>query len=213
MSQLCCPLCGRFASLRFFDPTSFESDIYAVDVRGLGRGKGVEVVSRTSVLGVPEIVVPIRSRCRELIRIIDGKLPSNDATILKKDVQKWKKSALDLQKQGNDQQAQMVDMESSTLKWKREAQNLKRRNRDLEAKIADDESTIRGWMNHSDKSYAKVHDLTLENKRLVKKIGSRTEEEELAVEEMEMILEMVNESANTDFEYLIDAVQFLLELG
>ena len=213
MSQLCCPLCGRFASLRFFDPSSFESDIYAVDVRGLGRGKGVEVVSRTSVLEVPEIVIPIKNRCRELIRIIDGKLPSNDVSILQKDVQKWKKSALDLQKQGNDQQAQMVDMESHMLKWKREAQNLKRRNRDFEAKIADDESTIRGWMNHCDKLNANVHDLTLENKRLVKKIGSMTEEEELAVEEMKEILEMVNESANTDFEYLIDAVQFLLELG
>ncbi len=213
MSQLCCPMCGRFASLRFFDPASFESDIYAVDVRGLGRGKGVEVVSRTSVLKVSEIVVPIRNRCRELIRIIDGKLPSNDAAILQKDVQKWKKSALDLQKQGNDQQAQMVDMESNMLKWKREAQNLKRRNRDLEAKIADDESTIRGWMNRCDKLSAKVHDLTLENKRLAKKIENMTEEEELAVEEMEMVLERINSSANTDFEYLIDAVQFLLELG
>ncbi len=40
-----------------------------------------------------------------------------------------------------------------------------------------------------------------------------TEEEELAVEEMEMVLERINSSANTDFEYLIDAVQFLLELG
>ena len=208
-------MCGRFASLRFFDPTSFESDIYAVDVRGLGRGKGVEVVSRTSVLEVPEIVVPIRNRCRELIRIIDAKLPpkKDEVAILQKDVQKWKKSALDLQKQGNDQQAQMVDMESNMLKWKREAQNLKRRNRDLEAKIADDESTIRGWMNHCDRLSAKVHDLTLENKRLVKKIGSMTEEEELAVEEMEMILEMINSSANSDFEYLLEAVQFLLELG
>jgi len=206
-------MCGRFASLRFFDPTSFDADIYAVDVRGLGRGKGVKVVSRTSVLEVPEIVVPIRKRCQELIRIIDGKLPSIDAAILQKDVQKWKKSALDLQKQGNDQQAQMVDMESNMLKWKREAQNLKRRNRDLEAKIADDESTFRIGMNHYDKLSAKVHDLTLENKRLAKKIGSKTEEEELAVEEMEMILERINSSANSDFEFLIDAVEFLLELG
>ena len=206
-------MCGRFASLRFFDPTSFDPDIYAVDVRGLGRGKGVEVVSRTSVLDVPEIIVPIKNRCRELIRIIDGKLPSIDAAILQKDVQKWKKSALDLQKQGNDQQAQMVDMESHMLKWKREAQKLKRRNRDLEAKIADDESTIRGWMSHCDNLSAKVHDLTLENKRLVKKIGSMTEEEGLAVEEMEMVLEMINSSSNSDFEFLIDAVEFLLELG
>jgi len=206
-------MCGRFASLRFFDPTSFESDIYAVDVRGLGRGKGVKVVSRTSVLEVPEIVVPIRNRCRELIRIIDGKLPSNDVAILQKDVQKWKKSALDLQKQGNDQQAQMVDMESSLLKWRRDAQYLKRRNRDLEAKIADDESTIRGWMIHCDKLNAKIHDSTLENKRLVKKIESMTEEEDLAVEEMEEILERINLSANSDFEFLIDAVEFLLEVG
>ncbi len=40
-----------------------------------------------------------------------------------------------------------------------------------------------------------------------------TEEEELAVEEMEEILEMINSAANTDFEYLVDAVEFLLELG
>jgi len=208
-------MCGRFASLRFFDPTSFDADIYAVDVRGLGRGKGVKVVSRTSVLNVPEIVVPIKNRCKELIRIIDGKLPpkKDEISTLKRDLLAWKNRALDLQKQENDQQALVVDMESNMLKWKREAQNLKRRNRDLEAKIADDESTICGWMNHSDKLSAKVHDLTLENKRLVKKIGSMMEEEELAVEEMEMILERINSSANSDFEFLIDAVEFLLELG
>ena len=41
MSQLVCPLCGRFVSLKIFDPSSFESDIFAVDVRGLGRGFAV----------------------------------------------------------------------------------------------------------------------------------------------------------------------------
>ena len=201
--------------MRFFDPSSFESDIYGVDVRGLGRGKGVEVVSRLSVLEVPEIVVPIRNRCRELIRIIDGKLPptKDEVEALQKDLQIWKKSALDLQKQGNDQQAQMVDMESQMLHWKSEAQKMERRNHDLEAKLADDESIGRGWMNHRDKLSERVNDLTLENKRLVKKIESMTEEEELAVEEMEEILEMINSSANTDYEHLIDAVEFLLEVG
>jgi len=201
--------------LRFFDPSSFESDIYGVDVRGLGRGKGVEVVSRLSVLEVPEIVVPIRNRCRELIRIIDGKLPptKNEVAALQKDLQIWKKSALDLQMQGNDQQAQMVDMESQMLHWKSEAQKMERRNHDLEAKLADDESIVRGWMNYRDKLSERVNDLTLENKRLAKKIESMTEEEELAVEEMEEILEMINSSANTDFELLIDAVEFLLEVG
>ena len=39
------------------------------------------------------------------------------------------------------------------------------------------------------------------------------EEEMLASEEMEEILDMINSSANTDFEYLIEAVEFLLEGG
>ena len=208
-------MCGRFASLRFFDPGSFESDIYAVDVRGLGRGKGVEVVSRTSVLDVPEIMMPIKNRCIELIRIIDGKLPpaKNEVVTLKNDLQKWKKSAMGLQKQGNDREAQLVDMESTMLNWQREAQNKERSNSDLEAKIADDESTINKWRNHCDKLSTRDNDLTLENNKLAKKIERLTGEEERAVEEMEEILEMINSSANTDFEYLVDAVRFLLEVG
>jgi hypothetical protein len=40
MGQLMCPLCGKFNSLRFFNPNRFELDILGVDTRGLGRGKG-----------------------------------------------------------------------------------------------------------------------------------------------------------------------------
>jgi len=68
-------------------------------------------------------------------------------------------------------------------------------------------------MNHCDKLSVKVHDLTLENKRLVKKIENMTEEEELAVEELDEILELINSNVNEDFEFLFDAVSFLLELG
>jgi hypothetical protein len=208
-------MCGRFASLRYFDPTKFDSDIFVVDVRGLGRGKGVEVVSRTSALDNPEIVVPIKNRCRELIRIIDRKPPPtmDEFASQQRELQVWKMNALDLRKEGNDQQAQLVDMEGNMLHWKKKAQNSERRSRDLEAKIADDESTIRRWMNHSDKLSEKVHELTLQNNQLAKKIESMTEEEELAVEEMDEILELINSSVNEDFEFLIDAVSFLLELG
>ena len=97
------------------------------------------------------------------------------------------------------------------LHWQREALNKESSNIDLEAKIVDDESTIRRWMNHCDNLNARVNNLTLENNKLVKKIESMTEE--LAVEEMEEILEMIISAANTDFEYLVDAVEFLLELG
>lgn len=182
---------------------------------GRGRGKGVQFVGRSSVLDVPEIVVPIRTRCLELIRIIDGKLPptKDEVAALKRDLQIWKNSALDLRKQGNEQEAKLVDMEISMLHWKRETHNLAVRNRDLEAKIADDESIMKRWMNHCDKLSIQVQDLALENNRLKRKNESLKEEEESAMEEMDEILELINSSANEDFESLIDAVSHLLELG
>jgi len=50
LTQLVCPLCGRFVSLAHFDPSGFASDIYAVEVQGLGRGRGVKVVGQHSIL-------------------------------------------------------------------------------------------------------------------------------------------------------------------
>lgn len=49
MSQFACPLCGKFVSLRLFDPSGFDRDIYAVEVRGLGRGRGTKVISRMKI--------------------------------------------------------------------------------------------------------------------------------------------------------------------
>lgn len=42
MSQLICPLCGKFTSVRLYDPEVFEDDIKRVQVRSRGRGKGTE---------------------------------------------------------------------------------------------------------------------------------------------------------------------------
>jgi hypothetical protein len=50
LTQLVCPLCGRFVSLAHFDPSGFDSDIYAVEVQGLGRGRGVKVIGQHSIL-------------------------------------------------------------------------------------------------------------------------------------------------------------------
>ena len=202
-------------SLKIFDPGRFESDIYAVEVRGLGRGKGVEVTEIYSVLDDPEIVEPIRDRCHELIKIIDGKGPPthDDLNALRKEVERWKLVALERQKWGNDLQAKTADMESDLNYWRNEAQRMERLNRDYEAKIADDEGVLRRWMIHSNELKDKVNDLQSEIERLEYRLKSRDEEEELAVEEMEEILEMINSSANTDYEYLVDAVEFLLEGG
>ncbi len=50
MSQFICPTCGKFVSVRYYDPSDFEDDILLVQVRGLGHGKGVEIVEKYSLL-------------------------------------------------------------------------------------------------------------------------------------------------------------------
>jgi hypothetical protein len=214
LSQIICPLCSKFNSLRYFDPSRNELDIFVVDVRGLGRGKGVEVIGRTSVLN-DSIVLPIRDRCIELIRIIDQKHPPiiDDKALLQRELETWKKGALELRKWGNDLEAQRVNMESRMLHWKRKAQNIEKRSHDLAARAADDESTISRWIIHCDDLRVKINALTDENRNLVNKIESMREEEQLAVEEMDELLEMINESVSSDFRYLADAVMFLLEVG
>ncbi|MBA7703685.1 hypothetical protein ES703_112477 [subsurface metagenome] len=42
MSQVICGLCGRFFSVKHYDPDKFEDDIKRVQVRGKGRGKGTK---------------------------------------------------------------------------------------------------------------------------------------------------------------------------
>ena len=64
MSQVICPICGKFFSVRHYDPSDFEDDILLVQVRGLGRGKGVEVVEKYSLLdgSNPELLDMISDR-------------------------------------------------------------------------------------------------------------------------------------------------------
>jgi hypothetical protein len=64
-------LCGRFVSLNHFDPSEFEDDIYVVEVRGLGRGRGVEVSERYSILKPgDETVELIKDRILDLARLL-----------------------------------------------------------------------------------------------------------------------------------------------
>ena len=79
LSQLACPLCGRFVSLNSFDPSHFKSDIYAVNRTGLGRGRGFAVGPSFSVLGDVTITGPIASRCRKILGLIEGReIPLGD---------------------------------------------------------------------------------------------------------------------------------------
>jgi chromosome segregation ATPase len=58
-------------SLRIFDPSGFDNDIYAVEVHGLGRGRGVEVSERYSILQPgDETVELIKDRILNLSRLL-----------------------------------------------------------------------------------------------------------------------------------------------
>ena len=49
MSLWICPLCGKQVSIRYYDPSDFNDDIMIIQLRGLGRGRGFEVVSEHSL--------------------------------------------------------------------------------------------------------------------------------------------------------------------
>jgi chromosome segregation ATPase len=271
MVQLICPLCGKFTSIRYFDPGSFENDVLGVDTVGLGRGLGTRVVAKFSLLDDSQLMGTIRDRCHLLVGIIDGKSPPDqkDLAALKGEVERWRKRALDRHKEGNDLEAKIADMEgdlrywqneakrlerlnvdsaskvanmesslrqwqyevgrlrkmiidkeakiadlgSNLRSWYNEAQRLERLNRDYEAKFADDEAIIRRWSSHCTELNNRINRMSTENHELKQGLESKADEVDLAHEEMEEILEMINTEANTDFEYLVDAVEFLLEVA
>ena len=53
-------------SLRTFKPQSLDLDIYAQDVKGLGRGRGFKVIGRGSALDKPSVTEPIKGRLLDL---------------------------------------------------------------------------------------------------------------------------------------------------
>lgn len=57
--------------MNHFDPSGFDPDIYGVEVKGLGRGKGVKVTGRYSLLarGDPTVAL-IKDRILTLINVL-----------------------------------------------------------------------------------------------------------------------------------------------
>jgi hypothetical protein len=68
-------------------------------------------------------------------------------------------------------------------------------------------------MRHSNSLSEEVNGLLSENKQLRLQIEGMEEDENLAVEEIESLLEYINDQTNETFESLADAIGFLLEVG
>ena len=211
MSQLACPLCGRFVSLKGFDPSKFELDIYAVNRVGLGRGRGWAVSEIFSVLGDSAITAPIAERCRVILGLIEGKkvLSGGEASVLMAEVDKWKNEALRERRSREDLFAKLVDLEEQVMFWKKEASRPRMDREEHLAQLAGLEDNGRMWRNEAERLRAEVGRLKSE----VNGRGDGDDEAMLVKGEMQDILDWINASANADFEYLSDAVGFLLEAG
>jgi hypothetical protein len=204
MSQLACPLCGRFVSLNGFDPSNFESDIYAVNRTGLGRGKGFSVGPSFSVLGDLTITGPIASRCRKILGLIEGRqIPSSkDVSVLTKEIEKWKGEALREQRDKEEVFAQLADVESQALFLKKEGLTLRKMLNENGAGLAGLEDEVNRWRHM-------VIGLQEENRRLESLLRSEDDLDEEG--EMQVLLDAINASTNGEFIFLSEAIEFLLE--
>lgn len=215
MVNLVCPLCGRHVVREYFDPSNFADDIYAVEVTGLGRGRGFAASEPFSVLDDPEIIGPIVERCRKILELTEGKaMPTiKEVSALKaeivsieKHLQHWMNATLELRRARKKDEAEMGGMEDEISFWRNEALRLGRARKKDEAELGGMEDEVSYWQ-HQVKSLKKeVAQLKATVAELEEKEG-----ELLAMEEMDEILERINESTNEDFDFLSDAVEFLLE--
>lgn len=89
--NLVCPLCGRHVPVQVFDPSTFEDDITAVEVAGLGRGRGFQVTGRYSVLGDPTITGLISDRCQRILHLIhhQGYIHPQELAALRATLDQW----------------------------------------------------------------------------------------------------------------------------
>ncbi len=211
MSQLACPLCGRYVSLSRFDPSGFDNDIYAVRMVGLGRGKGFAVGPSFSVLNDVTVTGAIASRCHIILGLIEGrKTPSGGkASVLKTEVEMWKGEAMRERKSSEDLSVQLVEQEEKAMFWMKEASSLRREREEYAALSAESEDEIRT-------SRRVVNGLKAEVDRLESELNNECDEgddedEMLAEEEMQMLLDRINFSINGSFDYLSDAINFLME--
>lgn len=149
--NLVCPLCGRHVPEHVFDPSTFEDDITAVEVSGLGRGKGFQVTGRYSVIDDPSITGLIADRCHRILHLIH-------------------------------QQGYVPPQELAALR-----------------------ATLEQWTRYARRLETEKEELQEENEEL------STVDDDTAEVEMQLLLDRINRSANSDFDTLEDAVGFLLE--
>jgi len=211
MSQLACPLCGRYVSLSRFDPSGFDNDIYAVNMVGLGRGKGFAVGPSFSVLNDVTITGAIASRCRIILGLIEGRIipPGGETSVLKAEVEMWKGEAMRERRSSEDLTVKLVEQEEQAVFWRKEASSFRREREEYAALSAESEDEVRKLRRSVNSLEATVARLKIELNNGYEEVDD--EDELLAEEEMQMLLDRINLNVNGSFDSLSEAIVFLME--
>jgi len=110
MSQVSCPVCGKYSpESSFLKPREIQ-DINGVYMRGLGRGRGFEVTDRYSLRNDKQLKAVIADRCRRTLKLIEeSRNLSYDAILRNRD--EWIRYAEGLKVQNDRLLNQVKDYE------------------------------------------------------------------------------------------------------
>jgi chromosome segregation ATPase len=129
--------------------------------------------------------------------LIEGReIPLGDeVSAWRAEVDRWKGEALRERRTCEDLHAKLAELEGRAMYWRSEASGLQRGQGEHAAELAGLEGEVRKWRSMATGLRVKVEELDEFD-------GDDIDDEE----EMQEILDRINASANTDFDFLSDAV-------
>jgi len=206
-----------------YDPTDFDLDVMAIQKRGLGRGRGFEVVDKYSLMGTDDpAFVLLKQRVSALYILLHGdktqewkiafdKLKDDVVNLrikiaLLRDTNIRANTEIEtLQSDKELLQGYISRLKASMSESQREVEVLRSEKELLESMV----SRLRSSVAELQSEVEEYEEMSKEVDELLEK-ARELETMETAVAE---ILGKINAAYSTDYEYLDDAVDFLLEEG
>jgi hypothetical protein len=231
MSLFKCPLCGKRNSLRLYDPSNYESDIIGIDVTGLGRGGGFVDIDNFSLLDDSHLTTLITERCRKILGFIKGSEPASNIELQSyiKANREWSEWGKNAQRELNEKNAIISDFESEKRRLNNENYSLREQLKHRGPSIHQVENEqlqkdLNKWVKWGAQAEKQINDLSSSTRRLENEITrlkqantklreqiDESDDENIYEVEMEELLERINDSSNTDYNNLSDAIDWLLE--
>ena len=77
--MMSCPLCGKMSSVERYNPKYFADDIFILELKGLGRGRGFEVTNSSSIFSqtnrmdsiIDRALGDLRDRTLDILNMLD----------------------------------------------------------------------------------------------------------------------------------------------